>query len=900
MQLRWWSPRSWTHRDRLSIGIILGVPVLLFVLPALAGHPAISGDNLLQNYPLRVLTGQQIAAGHWPLWNPFADSGTPLLGGMNAGSLYPGTLLFVFVPALSAWVLNLLLVYWVAGLGLYALSRWLGFSEVASVLAAVTYAFGGAMVGQLVHIAVVQGQSWLPWLVLCQLLLGRELLGVNDAEGWRSHIRRALPGVLGLAFVVGMIFLTAEPRSIADGEMVAIIVAGVELLTHGGARVVTLAGRIVFLLANAVGVTWGVLLSLIELYPGWGFIKLSERSSISYTFFGSGSLSVRWTPLLLVQGLLGGNGVAGTPSFFGSYNLAEVTGYVGLLALTAAFAFGVQLARRRSDADRRTLVVFFILAVCGLLLTWGSMTPLGHLFHMVPLFGKTRLQSRNLAIFDLGAAVLLAWFVDAVARGRAEEASLTGRARFVTLIPVGATALLSAVALITPGTIVAFLDNQSSAVAVASDIRTAVVVSLVVSVAYLVVLLRRPSRSQMGARALVLVAVLDLVTFNILYQSSLISGLSGPVPNVTAAQALLGTTGRSAIVDPGNGNYHQTAPLGLGNINVFTGIPSVQGYGSLVSERYSNVTGTRSIASLDGCALASGRFRQLRLATIAISQAGLISPPGAFGPNFSCGPIKRATSAVRYFGTMTTVDSITFAGPEGGAVSKVAPSVHLLGVRGQVLRVRTVLKGSSALHAIFPTHPSASAVVVTGAHGFRLASTIVTMPGGRQIWANSEMQYGLNSDGWHFRGVVGELSLFRTTRIAPTVWLSPRAMHATATVAASSSSGTLTVDVATLTPTMLIRSEAWLPGWVARVAPLGGQRPLPSPVVPVGLIQGVHLPAGLWSVEFSYHAPHLRAGIISTTASSFVLLVGVGWLVVDSRRRRRADDHDARSRAAAT
>ena len=75
------------------------------------------------------------------------------------------------------------------------------------------------------------------------------------------------------------------------------------------------------------------------------------------------------------------------------------------------------------------------------------------------------------------------------------------------------------------------------------------------------------------------------------------------------------------------------------------------------------------------------------------------------------------------------------------------------------------------------------------------------MPGGRQIWANSEMQYGLNSDGWHFRGVVGELSLFRTTRIAPTVWLSPRAMHATATVAASSSSGTLTVDVATLTPT---------------------------------------------------------------------------------------------------
>jgi hypothetical protein len=888
MHPRWWSPRTWTRGDRVSIGIIVGIPVILFVLPALAGHPSIAGDNLLQNYPLRVLSGQQIADGHWPLWNPYADSGTPLLGGMNAGSLYPGTLLFVFLPALVAWVLNILLVYWVGGLGLYVLSRWLGFGEVGSLVAAITYAFGGAMVGQLVHIAVVQGQSWLPWLVLCQLILGRELLGVNDEEGWRSHARRALPGVLGLAFVVAMIFLTAEPRSIADGEMVAIVVVAVELLFHGGARAATVVGRIVYLVANAVGITWGVLLSLIELYPGWGFIKLSERSSISYSFFGSGSLPVRWTPLLFVQGLLGGNGLLRTPSFFGPYNLPEVTGYVGLLALTACFAFAVQLARRRSDADRRTLVVFFALAVFGLLLTWGSTTPFGHVFHLVPLFGKTRLQSRNLAIFDLGAAVLLAWFVDAVARRRSEEASLTGRGRAVTLIPTGATALLCAAALVAPAGVVALLDSQSSATSVASDIRVAVAVSLVLAVAYLVVLWRNPARSQMGARALVVVAVLDILAFNVFYQSGLVSGLTGPVPDVAAAQAQLGTAGRSALVDPGNLNYHQTGPLGLANLNVFTGIPSVQGYGSLISARYSNVTGTRSIASLDGCALANGRLRQLRLASIAVSPAGLLAPPGAFGPAFSCGPIKTTTTATRYFGTMTTVDAITFAGPEGGAISKAVPSVHLLGANGQVLPVRVVLSGASVLHATFPTRPSAAAVVVSGTHGFRLASTIVRTTGGRQVWANGEMQYGLNAAGWRFRDTVGQLSFFRTTQIAPGVWLSPRAMHATATVEASSSSGTLTVDVATLKPTMLIRSEAWLPGWVARVAPLGGQRPLPSPVVPVGLIQGVHLPAGLWSVEFSYHAPHLRAGIISTSVSSLALLVGAGWLLADSRRRRRA------------
>jgi len=73
---------------------MLAVPILLFVIPALFGHPAIDGDNLIQNFPLRVLSGQQVASGHLPLFNPLANSGTPLLGGLNAGALYPLTVIF--------------------------------------------------------------------------------------------------------------------------------------------------------------------------------------------------------------------------------------------------------------------------------------------------------------------------------------------------------------------------------------------------------------------------------------------------------------------------------------------------------------------------------------------------------------------------------------------------------------------------------------------------------------------------------------------------------------------------------------------------------------------------------------------------------------------------------------
>jgi len=52
--------------------------------------------------------------------------------------------------------LNLIAVYVTAALGMYALLRWHGLRSLPSVAAALSYAFTGAMVGQIVHLGVVQ------------------------------------------------------------------------------------------------------------------------------------------------------------------------------------------------------------------------------------------------------------------------------------------------------------------------------------------------------------------------------------------------------------------------------------------------------------------------------------------------------------------------------------------------------------------------------------------------------------------------------------------------------------------------------------------------------------------------------------------------------------------------
>jgi hypothetical protein len=153
----WW--RRLSKSDRWAIAILVGLPLVIFSVPALFGYPAIAQDNLLQNFPLRVLVGQQFDSGHLPLFNRLADSGTPLLGGMNAGAFFPLTWLFIVLPAILSWVLNIVAVYAAAALGLFALLRWHKLGTFASCVAAFVYAWSGSMIGQMVHLGVVQGDA---------------------------------------------------------------------------------------------------------------------------------------------------------------------------------------------------------------------------------------------------------------------------------------------------------------------------------------------------------------------------------------------------------------------------------------------------------------------------------------------------------------------------------------------------------------------------------------------------------------------------------------------------------------------------------------------------------------------------------------------------------------------
>src|ERR1700729_4502814 len=97
--------------DVVAVAILIALPVLVFGIPALAGHTVLPGDDFSQNFPLRVLAGRQIRGGHLPLYDPYIWSGAPLLAGWNAGAVYPLTFLFAVHRPAAARGLNMIRHY---------------------------------------------------------------------------------------------------------------------------------------------------------------------------------------------------------------------------------------------------------------------------------------------------------------------------------------------------------------------------------------------------------------------------------------------------------------------------------------------------------------------------------------------------------------------------------------------------------------------------------------------------------------------------------------------------------------------------------------------------------------------------------------------------------------------
>jgi hypothetical protein len=718
--------------------------------------------------------------------------------------------------------------------------------------------------------------------------LSRRLSLEPATTSWRQLARVAKPWIWGYALLWGLTFLTGEPRGIAEIELLTLTIGPAVLLLRSSYWIQTWRSRVAYVVTLAIGLAWGCAIGLVQLLPGWSFIGLSQRSSISYSYFGAGSLVVRWTALLFIPDIMGGNGALGQSNYFAHYNLPEVTGYAGLLALIATFAFITRLTRRGWKGEDRDYVLYFVILVVGLFAAWGSYTPLGHLFRHIPLYGNTRLQSRSIIVADFAMSVLLGWWLHHLQTKRLANAGLEGKRKWLTLAPALLVIALCVGLFVDGPHLVSWLGVFPPQVDLVHTMRVSYTLHLVIA-AVAVLALWRWRRSKYLMKVMIGVLVADVVVFLVLSATALIGG-SGPTePSSTNAMALLGNNGRFALVDQGGAHQRSYQALGVPNMNVFTKLPSVQGYGSLISTIYDDATGTHPQSALDPCRLADGTFVQLRLSAIAVSYAALghnviVAPTPA--PNCKSAP--PSMSANRYFGQILHATKVQVHGRGGRPVATgtvyftlldwngrgVGPVLHQAGANEMTFTIKGRTINAAGFELFSKAKVSIGSALVTQ-----------TTPIAVTYQLDSPMQEALDSSHWRLTDTVGTYSVFSATSVKPSVWLTQPSNGSLSDVK-NAAYGDTWVSVDAKVPVRLIRSMAYLPGWRATALNTATGKSEALPVWRDGLIQDVRIPQGEWQIHFHYHAPYIEVGLAGSIVGSVAILVAGVYLFVEDHRRR--------------
>ena len=911
--------------DVVAVVVLVMVPAVIFGLPAVLGHAVAPGDDLTQNFPLRVLAGQEIRAGHLPLFNPYIWSGAPLLAGWNAAAAYPLTWLFAVLPGTAAWTVNMIASWAVAGLGMFGFLRALRLASLASFLGAFSFAFAGGMSAQVTHFGLVAGLSWVPLALLSILRLSQDRplvsragssVGAGREVGQGRLAGLAQPGrccwIAVLAMAFGLVILAGEPRAIDDACVILVI--------YAAWRVARLGRRAGPALASvAAGLALGVGLGAVQWLPGLAAMASSQRGADSMALYSSGSLPVRWVLLTLVPDLLGGSGSLGQPSFFGFYNLTEVTSYVGILPLVAAFAL---LGRLRWRTRPPEWLVWHVLALAGLVLALGGNTPLGGVLYHLPLFGDQRLQSRNILVLDLALAVLLAYWADRPFGGSGGVARSRREIVLGTLPALGAVAVVALAFTWGLGWIRWVGLNIFPSASVVAGLKPWLVPYAVLgAAAAALVIFGRRLGAKLTARLIAGFVVVDVVVFTALCVVEIGPGLfaasdaaaasSRPAAagQVTTAAvtgplrpvAALGYPGRFAIYDPDLLDSGQLSGLDPPDNNAAGdgAMPSVQGYSSTVDGRYASVTGSHQ-ATGDGqntlapAAVADGTLDQLDTTVLLTPAAYLVTPAGGGGP--AAGPpgsgrrdLSPGQRATWYLGGTTDVAEVevpdAVAGPDAAAGTQIG--LETLDGMTRWFLARAV---SPTTLAITVPQAVASVAVLAREPGRSVGAASLGPPSvvaadGSVFVADGQLQNALIPPHWGFAGLDGPFAVFANRSAQPPLRIEalPGRSVSGAWIRGSGGAPAEPAAATVFSPhgARVIRSVAAISGWSATWQPRRGPATALT-VQPAGLIQAVDVPPGLGVLDWSYTPPGFPAGLALSLAAAALIMA----LLVAARRAR--------------
>jgi len=174
-------------------------------------HNALISDLILENYAWKLTIDEQLKQGQLPLWQRAIVGGAPFLAAGQSSSLYPFTLLTLFIFPISAsygWFTVLTL--WMAGINMYIFVRVLGIGRAGGLISALAYQLSAFFIVSITFQMIIATAAWLP---LCLAMVEKTIrqdaaLGDNPASLPWVVVGAGALGLAGLAGHVEALYFT--------------------------------------------------------------------------------------------------------------------------------------------------------------------------------------------------------------------------------------------------------------------------------------------------------------------------------------------------------------------------------------------------------------------------------------------------------------------------------------------------------------------------------------------------------------------------------------------------------------------------------------------------------------------------------------------------------------------
>lgn len=481
-------------------------------------------------------------------WNDSILSGFPVIADIQAQTLYP---LRWLSPSYNVLVLA---AYVVAAVGMFGLALSQTGSRLAALFAAFVFSGSGFMMGHLGHLGIIHSAAWVPAILWA-------LATLSKAPSWRA---------VGCgAMAVAMCVLGGHPQISVIGLLFAGAFAVVELAitmaTRGSRDMLRLLVRIFLLFLIGLMMASPTLLGTLK------SAVAGMRGNWSVGEFNSFSHDWSSLRMALLPHLYGAHPDGPFGGYKGPFNITELALYAGLLPwMLACFAFPL--------FGRARVVFWAVCALISLLLCVGTLTPLGRLLYELPMLGRFRAQARFGYLGILCLAMLSAYGMSGLLSNR-----LSRQTKVVTILALAAL-LAGAVVWLGGGLSEPRAQGWSTGLKVSAAFGA-------ISLLGVVLLVRRGTH--VLSLTLTAIVALDLASFGWFYEWRYASPSSTPL-----------TSDAALIVDTIKSGGGRLLPLGAErwgpnplrpNINMRYELPSVAGYGPLLSARYAGATGADTV-----------------------------------------------------------------------------------------------------------------------------------------------------------------------------------------------------------------------------------------------------------------------------------------------------------------